>query len=358
MIIFLGAGASRVFGIPTTLEFMDLFENEIGEGNKLYNDIKSNMNSKNFDLEVLMTILDDLSKEKGELLRIISPHTSAFLLRLSEEKRSTYIESKGLKAEIHELFCRLKEVIRRECLKAVRDKTDLILKVYDGLLGVFAKQFGGDYTSGDGRIRYHRNLMIFTTNYDTCVETYLNRRQIGFTQGVTPKYGYEVFDIGAYNDGAARVGVFKLHGSINLFIKDGEIRQLPAFPSEMTYLGEEYGDELMVYPIEASGGGYATRSPFLDLFHLFRERIKRDRWWVLIGSSFRDLTICSIMNDVLRLQREGEHPKIIFINPRAKEIKEKIKAAGFPSLSSLMNPIETGFGADETFEKLGELLTK
>lgn len=31
MFIFLGVGASKVFGIPTMVEFIDIFDKEIGE---------------------------------------------------------------------------------------------------------------------------------------------------------------------------------------------------------------------------------------------------------------------------------------------------------------------------------------
>ncbi len=66
MIVLLGAGASRTFEIPTTKEFISLFEKEIGK-NELYGDIKSTIDEALFDLERMMTVLDDLTKSEDEL---------------------------------------------------------------------------------------------------------------------------------------------------------------------------------------------------------------------------------------------------------------------------------------------------
>lgn len=351
MIIFLGAGASRPFGIPTMPEFIDIFDKEIG-GNNLYNEIKSTFDRESFDLEVLMTILDDLSKDQQELRRTISPQTTDFLLRRPHEKALYYISDGTVKTTAKEVLSTLKGIIRRECFATVQNKVDLILEVYDKLFDTFhttSPRSMSFYPSGDRKRHYPADLRIFTTNYDTCVETYLNRRQIDFTQGIVLRYGYNVFDVDSFNDGSARIGVFKLHGSVDLFRKNGQIRQLPAYSSEesVTYLGEEFGKELMRWPLEFGGYQHIMESPFLDLFRLFRDRIRGDKQWLLIGSSFRDITICSIMNDVLRLKRRGEYPKIVFVNPNANRIIGRLKEWGMLPLAELIEKVETKFGTDE-----------
>jgi hypothetical protein len=352
LIVFLGAGASRVFGIPTMREFIDIFDNEL-EKNSLYNEIKNAFGRDYFDLEVLMTILDDLSKDLKELRRTISPQTSDFLLRKSHENALNYISDKRIKTTAKEALSRLKGTIRRECFIAVQEKVNMILETYDKLFSILFDtpfvQGIGSYTSGDGKTRYPTNLKIFTTNYDTCVETYLNRRQITFTQGIVPMYGYNVFDIDSFNDSSANVGVFKLHGSVDLFIKNRHIRQLSAYRYEkgVTHLGEDFGEELMRYPIEFGGYQHVMESPFLDLFRLFRDRIRDDQLWLLVGSSFRDVTICSIMNDVLRSKRASEYPKILLVNPHSQKIIDRLKEWGMLPFAELINKIEAKFNTDE-----------
>lgn len=133
MFLFLGAGASRVFGIPTTLEFIDLFQREIGENN-LFKTIKNNFGPDFFDLEVLMTILDDLTRGE-EFFQRVSPQTSKFLFKISRKKAIHYITNKKAKTNAKELFSRLKRIIREECMKAVEQKEAQILEVYDKLFG-------------------------------------------------------------------------------------------------------------------------------------------------------------------------------------------------------------------------------
>lgn len=349
MIIFLGAGASRVFGIPTMMEFIDIFDKEMEE-NSLYNEVENTFGREDLDLEVLMTIFDDLSKDQKELRRTMSPQTSDFLLRRSHEKALHYISDKTVKTTAKETLSKLKGVIRRECFVAVHEKVDMILEVYDRFLSLASKApTSGVHVAGDGKTTYPSNLKIFTTNYDTCVETYLNRRQITFTQGIVRRYGYNVFDVDSFNDGNVRVGVFKLHGSVDLFRKNRQIRQLSAYRYEkgVTHLGEDFGEEVMRYPLEFGGYQHIIESPFLDLFRLFRDRIKNDRMWILVGSSFRDMTICSIMNDVLRSKRVSEYPKIVFVNPSAQKIIDRLKEWGMLPLAELINKIEAKFNSDE-----------
>jgi len=60
MLLFLGAGASSPFGIPTMSGFIKLFDKEVGDS-PLYQAIKVAF-EKECDLEVLMTVVEDLSK--------------------------------------------------------------------------------------------------------------------------------------------------------------------------------------------------------------------------------------------------------------------------------------------------------
>ena len=364
MIVFLGAGASRPFGIPTMPEFIDIFDREMGN-RALYNNIRNSFDRESFDLEVLMTILEDLSKDENELLRTISPQTSTFLVEKMRKEDANYMERLPEPSKAKECLSELKGKIRRICFHAVQNNVDTILKIYDQLFRILRSatipqvRNGGFGRSDDDILDYPANLKIFTTNYDTCVETFLNRHQISFNQGIVRRYGYNVFDVDSFGDKSGEVDVFKLHGSVDLFRKNGEIRQLSAYtPEGSTYLGEDYGEELMRYPIEFGGYRHVIESPYLDLFRLFRDRIRlpSQRFWLLIGSSFRDVTICSIMNDVLRLKERGKYPLIILVNPSAKAIVARLKEWGMTAFAELVRQVEEEFGTDECVTKLRKIL--
>lgn len=135
-----------------------------------------------------------------------------------------------------------------------------------------------------------------------------------------------------------------------------KIRKLSAFPEGRT----TFGEEVMRWPIEFGGYRIIIQSPYLDLFRLFRQRIKDDGAWVLFGSSFRDISICSTMNDVLRLKIGRSYPKIVFINPSGKDVVKRLRAWNMITLGDLMekNMIEEHWGSDECNTKLPSAIKK
>lgn len=343
MILFLGAGASRAFEIPTTKEFITVFEEEIKNEDSMedfYNKIKIKY-TEEFDLEILLTVLDDLRKDEINLLRTISPYTTQLLLN-----NPKLLESENRKEIAGKLFLRVKETIVKKCMAPVENLMEKIIKTYDVFFNDLIVSMRGiisSYQSGDKEASYPGNLKIFTTNYDTCIEAYLNKRRIEFDKGLASRHGNQIFDINSYGNYDVRIGLFKLHGSIDLFrTLDGNMIYHPPSVGKTTMLGERIGEEVMMYPVESSGYTMSSQSPFLDLFRIFRDMISRDNIWIIVGFSFRDKTIASIFNDVLRV-RDREEIKVIFIDPRSNEIKESLKEKGFPILAEKINIIENGF---------------
>ena len=58
------------------------------------------------------------------------------------------------------------------------------------------------------------------------------------------------------------------------------------------------------------------------------------------------------MNDILRLKRRAEFPKIPFINPNARQVINRLKNQGFRPLGDLMSPVDDEFGNDTYLTKL------
>ncbi len=354
MLLFLGAGASRAFGIPTMPEFIDIIDVEF-TGSDLYQTVRTGLNS-NLDLEALMTVLDDLSKSKEEILETITPHTFQVLRSMSRDDSDRHIKDSGVKEEAERLLDETKRIIRRECLTAVSQEKPAILDAYDKLFTKLSQRFG-HRRSGDGAIDYPtEDIRVFTTNYDTCLEAWSAERQIEFSQGIRLEYGREVFNASYYDGSQPRL--YKLHGSIDLFIKDGVIRRLPAFADTdgvATFSGEEYGQEYLFYPIEASGYGHVQTGPFLAMMYDFRNFLERDGKWIIIGSSLRDRTITSTLDDVLRSKPRGSLPRIALLDKNADHLVARLNAQGFVTLAEVVTPVTEEFPTQAAIDGIDDV---
>ena len=247
-LLFLGAGASSAFGIPTMSGFIELFDREF-QDLSLYDRVRKGL-GKSLDLEGVMTVLDDFSKPKENLLRTISAQTFQVIYHwwLDED----LIVKSGRESEAASLLKRCGEIIRLECQRAVRERKDEIVHTYDQLFGRLS-QSGGSQKSGDGTLDIPSAIWVFTTNYDTCLEVWAKERQIEFDRGVRPRYTELVFDASTFS-GNHRL--YKLHGSIDMFSAGDEVKQMSADPVSSgagTFLGENYGEPYQFYPIEYSG---------------------------------------------------------------------------------------------------------
>ena len=354
MLLFLGAGASKSFGIPDTKGFLSEFEPRIGNS-EIYGKLKSSIPAALLDTEVLMTVLHDLSKPKEELLDSIAPHTTRFLLQQGAEM-ARYIESEDVKVMCHDMLREVKRTIRTRCLAQVRNEKTQIVASYDAFWANL--EIAKGIRAGDKSAVMLPALSLFTTNYDTCVETYFRVRQVTYSRGIVERFGEYVYDVGRFlrQEQRSDIELIKLHGSIDFFVKNGQIRFLPGAgamdTSAITYLGDEYGPEFMVYPVESSTSVDLMKSPLIEQLYVFRERLAQNRTWIVIGSTFRDSSLASIMSDVLMQRAEGDYPTVLHINPEAKRINTYLENKGHALLASLIRPIEYRFVEDSLWATL------
>ena len=350
MLLFLGAGASKAFGIPDTKGFMAEFESDIGKNN-MYICLKENIPTEQFDTETLMTVLHDLSMSKEELLSSIAPHTTRFLL--SQVSQIEYlIEAKEVKVACREMLGQVKKIIRTKCIAEVNEHKEDIVQTYDKFFKALGHQLSNVFYAGDDSEMFYPKLEIFTTNYDTSMETYFHVRQVQFVDGTFTESGEQVFAVDVYNAGNS-CELIKLHGSIHFFSHDRKIRSLHApsevDPSGRTHLGEAYGSEFMIYPVESSASAEMHQSPCIDMLYLFRNRLKSENEWIFIGSKFRDFTLNSIINDVIMHKRRGEYPEALHINPEATMVNGYLEQKGYSLLAQVLKPVDKYFD-DEVFE--------
>jgi hypothetical protein len=366
VLLFLGAGASMPFGVPTMLDFVKLFDKEVGDY-PLYRELKV-VFRENCDLEVLMTVIEDLSKSPQEFFRAISPQTAFFLLQKERKDADRYINEDGSRNEAGKLLTKIKTIIRKECNKAASNDSK-ILEVYDDFFTFLAEEkrrmIQGPSPWGTTQIGssthaliFPTDLRIFTTNYDQCVETYFNRKEIDFWRGIISRYGDSIFDVDSYESLLVQnmhCKIYKLHGSVDLFQKGDKIRRLEVPRIEEPFLVKEYGEELMRWPIEFGGYRHIIESPDLDLFRRFRDTAKEKKWWIVVGFSFRDRTICSILNDVLRLKPKIERPNVLLLNRHTQPVIERLKDWNYQALVETIVPVEVEFGSKDFSTKLHQV---
>lgn len=387
MIIFLGAGASRAFEVPTMREFIEKItakvKSEANTKQELFLKIKQSKFTAPFDLEILMTVLNDLKKPENELSNTSSPFTNQLLHNYSD-----ILDFKDRINIANALLKDVKKIIAIECKKPLEDKLDKIEAVYDNFFRMSNnfldklrsrnKLVVGVMTLPKGGVNYHLPLTIFTTNYDTIMEAYLHKKQIDFNDGMYHSCGVDIFDPNMYqinlpslirslsidsNISTAistakdfhTVELFKLHGSISYVrTKEGNIFNDFRFEKEgVTNIGAAIEDEIMWYPLESTGYEYISQSPFLELFNIFKDRLKRDNIWIIIGFSFRDKNISGMFNDVARSNRDVI---AILIDPQSENIKNELKK-NFRYLAEKITPINGKFGDEEILEKLSAFTT-
>jgi hypothetical protein len=169
MMLFLGAGASKPFGIPAMKEMSEEFENSTDlTKEELYLNIKNTLGSDN--LEDILTVLNDLREESGNpsvkyLKSLINeaagPIFSPFEVREENKKSIKLPKIEERSKNLWETAIRL---IKENCI-INNDKRENIAKIYDELFKIIEKSNSLPIT-----------INIFTTNYDLIIEEYFKRK--------------------------------------------------------------------------------------------------------------------------------------------------------------------------------------
>lgn len=331
--LFLGAGASKPFGIPTMQDFSSEIERALkkkGYGD-LIKDIKEQLLRFGFvpDFENIYTTLSSITTP-GKAISEAGPFVP-YLLKFTE-KPIPIPYGEDLKDVLDEI----RNLIYLKCSKLDMSK---VLSLYDGL---FSALRGINYRIGPRSSGSYSLQEIFTTNYDLSVERYCEERDLRLVTGFkTDARGTRlIFDPNLYEATPRPYRIVKLHGSIDQFVReDGTIVKLPYRPTVNSLYGEKYLGEMMIYPI---GEKYISRSPYFELFKCLKESI-RDLC-VVIGYSFRDEAINNAFIDGVR---KDEKLKIILIDPNASET---IKNVGIIKKNIRMIAME--FEDPKTIEEL------
>ena len=273
--LFLGAGASAFVGLPTTVELMNgvrtRVKNTEKDAHNLDNITKTIINDDHYkDVEQLYDGIDRMLRLRDDVSNI-RPVFSA-------------VEANGQLRSTIDALRRVRLVIRDVLLESFRIKSDThgqIVHMYDTVRSVM-----GDGGTGE--------FLVFTTNYDTVLEKYCDMKDLdivnGFSEGGR---GVFVWSGKWSTDAADYMHLVKLHGSIFWHEDaDGKIVETG------TVAQRDYKQDVMIAPTE--GEKDYEREPFHALWEHFRKKIGKVDVLLVIGFSYRDREIVSMIKDRLK----------------------------------------------------------
>ncbi len=263
-VILLGAGASVPAGLPDvdtlTKDFESFMESEDKELQEAFTFVKSNVQGKagRFDVELALQALTELTEPTS-------------LIQFFHEKPKE--EAIKLGPVFPKLKKSLKRFVRLKCqeVKDIQYLRPLVQSFPDS------------------------GLDIFTLNYDPTIETACEIENVSYTDGFDPYWNPQLME-----DTRFRVRLFKVHGSVFWFYRGpGSFVKVPV-KGELEHLrfftGEELS-ELVIYPALEKK---TDTGPYPYILNGLRERLWSSDLLVVVGYSFRDNNIRSLVLDQMR----------------------------------------------------------
>ena len=297
--LFLGAGASKFAGHPTTKELMNIVRGRVADtkidGRSISNITKIIVKNDNYtDVEKLYDGIDRMLRIRND-----SPNVKPIFLVLHGSD-STF--SGTLKELEH-----LKSVIRDILLESfvINDDTrGSIGSVYDRIWSVM-RNGGTD------------EFAVFTTNYDSVMESYADTNDLEIVNGFKPyRHLSRIWD-GKWARHTPQPPLYltKLHGSVHWHENaNGKIVETGGITQRNTRR------DIMIAPTE--GAKDYSKEPFLTLVDYFRESLKKVEMLLVIGFSYRDAEI----NEIIK-RRLDEGMLLISVSPSASSDIERISDA-------------------------------
>lgn len=353
-LIFLGAGASAHFDIPTMKNMVDLFEEEltekgVDEQNKLWKDVKSKLERVygmgNVDVEHMLTFFSfphiDPSSLSPNVIYHYGIDTKELIEIADAETAKSIVEN-------------LKAFIYKSCeVQNHENVFPTYSKLWRSLSEGMKQNSHVFYMQSD--------LEVFTTNYDRCFEIFyvIARNRFSLSTEI-------ILDVGVlgryYNPDYYQTvypRLYKLHGSIRRYItRAGKVRLYDGLRKEGDSVdGDEVVKEWMIWPLT---GKYIYQYPHSKLMDRFRETLYKRNAWLFVGFSFRDESINLILKDVndrledqMRRGKKVRRKNLILIDHSADKKKDLFKQYSMIHFY----PVTGEFGKDETFDKLKEYLS-
>jgi hypothetical protein len=343
-VIFLGAGASAPFGIPTMKELVGSFESELSQSTDvssgerdLYSSVTQTLREgfDYVDLESVFSVIKAIAENK--MVSDLGFASAYFLHNKGVNLRSGLASGTAENEAAKALQTRFQRHIRRKC---VVDENQLghIDDVYFKFFEALGRVFGGNSSPLNGKQYRFGDWAFYTTNYDTVFEKY--------AEGVLPLN--DLFE----DEGTLRavlhtnkvpqngLKLIKLHGSIDWYrLSDSRVIRNPI---QLKVMGRRQVEgEEMLYPIQQKD---LYLYPWYDMFGGLKRDLNAASHWIIIGYSFNDEFIADVFKQALTTGPR----KITFVHPDADGIWPR----KFGNLANHARLIRSKFGEDETNKEI------
>jgi len=330
-ILFLGAGFSKTFGIPTMEEMtrdlprlgLDVRERQLLES------IRERLsNYRHYDIEAVLTVLDYLSDPEKIRKEVVNAAPTQFFIEPKESWANASLEALNRCYGIGDPDKVKKAVVKHiKSVCQMKPEKEELFPLIDQLLILLDLHLGGPdlrSTLGKELVGNSLNHRVFTTNYDNVLCAYANRREARLMNGeISPNQVriHKRTNPSLFYEAEQAFKIFRLHGYITWFIDkhkqdirySGEV--LP--PGGRSLLGDEPEQEAMIFPI---GGKYIYREPYCDMFFYLKEVLQEEKLVTVVGYSFRDADVVGLFVDASILNPEIT---MVLLDPRAEEIKRE-----------------------------------
>jgi len=347
VVFFFGAGASAPFGIPTMKQFVPDFEQHLNENaekkeRELYADIKKILETKIHrppDLEAIFTVIDGIiNYDDPEKLGMLS-------LYFSTEFRKNFPNTEDVLTS---------KKLRQKFQAFIKEKCAIPETSYNTIEAVFKdffNRFALETTpyAVKSQFAWSNSWTIFTTNYDTCLESYWCEIA---GSGVDTNTDWDaqrkagiLHPQKILQKGTGEIKLFKLHGSISWHIDEKTNEVIELMERGSSLMGRKYIGELMLYPI-AEKQLYVD--PYISMLLRLNRELEEKNIWVVIGYSFNDPVIQEIF-----LKHLSEKKHLILVHPDANEVLNR----KFGGTNAKLGALKKRFGLLEA-EGMNELYSK
>lgn len=295
MILFLGAGASAALGLDLMGSFMDRLERGIPEHKGVLQQMYSARGGKR-DLEFLFERLEDYRTVED-----YCQNDPNWQLAASPDKVTTLM--------------RIVEVIRSRT-------QSLVVSHYAGVNPVKTVGHYNFLFTGLLEANVPRHLPVFTTNYDTAVETYVDRQDWqlidGFRAGQvhewSPDQEFHGYQYSVRGTARRTILLFKLHGSSSWYRRRDTDEVIKAGGLSTCMSEDPNFENALVWPRQTK---HVPQGPYEVNYRYLRECLGLAKWCVVIGFSFRDEQIKRYFTSALMANPEL---RLVLIDPRAEAV--------------------------------------
>ena len=307
VILFLGAGASRTFGYPTTKEFLENLNEKLpNEESDILQSLRRLPDAG--DVEKILEIIDPIVKSEPNRLL----HSSLGKIGTSVPSINKNIAWKDYLRSIIYLKDKIIEDLHEQ-YKFNRSKIKEIVEIYNPLVRLLP------CIEFDEEVERPATLTVATTNYDQVFEQYASADKNNVTlhdffdyNEKTGKYYLNRWKRWGFREENVQVWYYKLHGSLNWRETiDAKIEKCET--EEHCSNSEKHKRNVLIYPTQK---GWEDEFPYDLLFRDFRRSCESARLVVAIGSSFRDIEVNQILINFLQWDKNN---RLLAVSPSAQD---------------------------------------